>query len=445
MVVGGERRLARVLARQQSRRERHAHDDPDPAARGLGEEHAGGALAERVEDDLHGRHVRVLDRLERLLDALDADAVGGDPPLADHRLQVLEDLRVVVEVGRRAVQLHEVERLHAEVLARAVVPRPEVLGRVVLDGLVQAPAHLRGDGDRLALALAQQASDQPLRAAVAVDVGGVEEGHAGVGGRVQRRHRRVLLHVAPVGADLPRAEADLGHFALGRAKGTEPHRPGGCQSPRQGSCRQRRRRTWAAALGPALAGEDALLVAVGAEDARGDGEVGEVPDVLADDGLDAVEDAVGHLEQLGLVLLGPRRRGDAVHAGHRVGAVLGDDDRLAVLRGPGVELGLQPALGGGQVAGGLVPAVVAVEHDDVEEVGDDVALGRRQHHVHEADRPRRVAAAAPPRRAARSTRARRACRTRARWRCSTARRTGGSCRARRARGSPGGARPASRR
>jgi transposase len=36
MIVRGEGRLARVPAGQQARRERHAHDDPDPAARGLG-------------------------------------------------------------------------------------------------------------------------------------------------------------------------------------------------------------------------------------------------------------------------------------------------------------------------------------------------------------------------------------------------------------------------
>ena len=238
------------------------------------------------------------------------------------------------------------------------------------------------------VALPQQAPDEPLRAAVAVDVGGVEERHAGVGRGVQRRHRGVLVDLAPVGADLPRAEADLGDSRPVGPRGRSAS-PGGCQSPAPAPPQH-----VGAALGPPVAGEDALLVAVGAEDARRDGEVGEVPDVLADDGVDAVEDAVGHLEQLGLVLLGPRRRGEAVHAGHGVGAVLGDDDRLAVLGRPGVELGLQPALGGGQVAGVLVPAVVAVEHHDVEEVGDDVALGGREHHVDEADGPGRVE---PPR------------------------------------------------
>src|SRR4051794_16871120 len=65
--------------------------------------------------------------------------VGGDAALGDHRVEVREHLGLVVEVGRRAMQLDEVERLHAEVLARAIVPRAEVLGGVVLDRLFQTP------------------------------------------------------------------------------------------------------------------------------------------------------------------------------------------------------------------------------------------------------------------------------------------------------------------
>ena len=142
MVVGTELRLAGVLAREQPGRQRHPHDHADPAPRRLCEEHARRPLPERVEDDLHAGDVRVLHRLQRLLDAFDADAVGGDPALLDHRVEVLEDLRVVVEVGRRAVQLDQVERVDAEVLARPVVPGAEVLGRVVGHRLLQPPAHL---------------------------------------------------------------------------------------------------------------------------------------------------------------------------------------------------------------------------------------------------------------------------------------------------------------
>src|SRR5947209_3207137 len=115
-----------------------------------------------------------------------------------------------------------------------------------------------------------------------------------------------------------------------------------------------------------VAREHALLVAVDAHDPRRRGEVGEVPDLLADDCLDAVEHPVRHGQELGLVLLGPGDRHDAVQPAKGVGAVLGHDDRLLVLRGPRPQLRLEPPLGGGQVTGVDVPAVVAVEHDHVE-------------------------------------------------------------------------------
>ena len=58
-----------------------------------------------------------------------------------------------------------------------------------------------------------QPADKPLRAPVAVYVGGVEERHAGVGCGAQRRQRLVLVDFAPVGPDLPGAEADRGDLA----------------------------------------------------------------------------------------------------------------------------------------------------------------------------------------------------------------------------------------
>ncbi len=62
-------------------------------------------------------------------------------------------------------------------------------------------------------ALAQQPPDELLAAAVAVHVGGVEEGHTRVGRGVQRGHGVVLADRTPVGAELPAAEADHRHLA----------------------------------------------------------------------------------------------------------------------------------------------------------------------------------------------------------------------------------------
>ena len=100
-----------------------------------------------------------------------------------------------------------------------------------------------------------------------------------------------------------------------------------------------------------------------------------------------------------LVLLGPRlrRRPSAGPAG--VGAVLGDDDRLALGR-PAAQLLLQRDLGGGEVAGVDVPAVVAVEHEHVAELRDPALAVRGEHDVDEADRPGRVELAGQRRTAA---------------------------------------------
>jgi len=59
-------------------------------------------------------------------------------------------------------------------------------------------------------------------------------------------------------------------------------------------------------LGPAVPGEDALLVAVDPHEGWSCREVREVPDVLAHDGINPVEYPVIGLEQCRLVLLAPQ-------------------------------------------------------------------------------------------------------------------------------------------
>ena len=66
--------------------------------------------------------------------------------------------------------------------------------------------------DELAVVvLAEVAADQLLAAAVAVDVGRVEEGDAGLDGAVQHRERVTLVDLAPVGPQLPGPESDRRH------------------------------------------------------------------------------------------------------------------------------------------------------------------------------------------------------------------------------------------
>ena len=97
----------------------------------------------------------------------------------------------------------------------------------------------------------------------------------------------------------------------------------------QRSSRHRRLSAWAAALG-CRSRVKAPFLSTDAHDAGRGGEVGEVPHLLADNGVDAVEDPMIHVQVFDLVLLGPRvSRHDRVQAWVGVGAVLGDDDRLS--------------------------------------------------------------------------------------------------------------------
>ncbi|QAY73036.1 MFS transporter [Agromyces protaetiae] len=208
VVVRRERRLERVAARQQTARERHARDDAD-ACRGSGGQHLVERLqAEGVEDDLHGRDVRPGDREERLLDGLDAHAVVRDRAVRDEGVERVEHDVVAVDGRRRAVQLHEVERGDAEVLPRAVGPRAEVLEDVVLGYLRHPPPHLGRDRHARVGVRGEPAADDRLAAAVAVDVGRVEHRDARGVRRVEHRERVGFVDIAPVGAELPRAETD---------------------------------------------------------------------------------------------------------------------------------------------------------------------------------------------------------------------------------------------
>ena len=206
---------------------------PTPASPRGGQHLVERLQPERVEDDLHGRHVRPRDRGERLLDLLHAHAVGRDRPLVHEGVERVEHPVVRVHRRRRAVQLHEVEGVDAEVRTRAVGPGAEVLERVVLGLLRHPPAHLRGDRDARVGVVDEPAADERLAAAVAVDVGGVEERDARRERGVEHGERVVLVDLAPVGAELPGAEADHRDGAAGASEGAGLH--GSPPSSRRGA------------------------------------------------------------------------------------------------------------------------------------------------------------------------------------------------------------------
>ena len=121
------------------------------------------------------------------------------------------------------MELDEVDRVDAEVLARALEPGTQVRLGVALEHLRRAAAELGRDDERL-VALAEQLRDQPLRAAVAVDVRRVEERDPGVDRRVQRLERLRIVGLSPGAADRPGSEPDLRDGPAGLAEEPRPQR-----------------------------------------------------------------------------------------------------------------------------------------------------------------------------------------------------------------------------
>ena len=228
MVGAVEGRVPAQLPGQETGCQGNPGDDPDlPGAR-LREEELRGTLAEDVVDDLDGLDARVLDRLEPLLDPLDADPVVGEHPVGAQLVEVLEESRAVVAVGGQAMELDQIEGGDAQVLAAPLRPLAKVRARVLghVDG--RAPSDLGGDDDALAGPLAEEAADQPLAASVAVDVGGIEESRACVIGSTKCGHGRGVIHSAPIAPDRPGSEADLADRQSGAAKLAVAHLTSPC-------------------------------------------------------------------------------------------------------------------------------------------------------------------------------------------------------------------------
>ena len=85
---------------------------------------------------------------------------------------------------------------------------PEVGQGVVLRPLLDPAAHLGGHRDRPVRVVGEEPADELLAAPVAVHVGGVEEGHTRLDSRLQHGQGVSIRHLAPVRAQLPRAQAD---------------------------------------------------------------------------------------------------------------------------------------------------------------------------------------------------------------------------------------------
>ena len=204
-------RLAGHLAGQQAARQRYAHDHAHLARLRLAEEQLRRAVAEHVEDDLHRFDVRIFNRLERFLDLFHADAVVLNLPGLHQIVQRAEDFRAVEHLGRRAVELDQIERFGVQVRQAALDETGQVFGGIaVRDMRIEPPPGFRRHADCFG-PLPEHLRDQALAVPVAVHVGGVDKVHAQVDCAVERGNRLAIVHAAPRAANRPRAKADFRH------------------------------------------------------------------------------------------------------------------------------------------------------------------------------------------------------------------------------------------
>jgi len=104
----------------------------------------------------------------------------------------------VVHLGRRAVQLHQVETISPQVFQTALDEGGQVLAVIAFSRVwVQATSGLGRDVDALAGAIANNLTDQPLAAPIAVDIRSIDEIDPQVDRAVQRGERVPVVYVTP--------------------------------------------------------------------------------------------------------------------------------------------------------------------------------------------------------------------------------------------------------
>ena len=127
-------------------------------------------------------------------------------------------------------------------------------------------------------------------------------------------------------------------------------------------------------LGFTIAGEEALLVALDAQQALAGREVGEVPHLFAHHAGELVKCLEVLLVVIDLVLLRVHYGRGVVHAGDRVGSKFGKHNRLAHAR-PKLKLAAKQLAGVLDIRSAKIPTVITVEADDVGELGGYIVFG----------------------------------------------------------------------
>ena len=222
----GARLTAAVLARQQAAREREVreHADPEPVADG--QELCLGLPPEQRILVLRAHRPRPAVPLREAVDLLDGTRLEvrvadvTDLPFADELVERAERLFVRRDpVG--TVVLVEIDVVGAQAPERRVDRLADVPARAArLCPVAHVVAELRRENDVVAPPFEHPSEQILASAAVAVDVGGVEQRHALVERRVDDRTRPFQVDTA---AEVVAAEADHRHGRTALPQRAHPH------------------------------------------------------------------------------------------------------------------------------------------------------------------------------------------------------------------------------
>src|SRR5215207_1500840 len=210
VVVRRELAVGAHLAGEEAAGERDAGENADVPLLGEREELLGWLLAEDVEDDLDGLHVRVVEGHPRFLDLLYAHTVVADLARLLQPVQRLEGGVLTVRLCRRAMELQQVQGIDPKVLQATLDEGRQVVVIVSFRNVrIEATSGLGRDQYFIVWSVLQETTDELLAASVAVYVRRVEKVHAEVDRAVKRGVGGVIAHSAPVAPEGPDAEAEL--------------------------------------------------------------------------------------------------------------------------------------------------------------------------------------------------------------------------------------------
>src|SRR5205823_1675114 len=228
MVIGREASIGSKFAREQAVVERNAGDNTEIFLLCQRQDFGHHLLAQGIERKLNGVSSAALKNRQGFFRQKNAHAKPADLALFHQPLHGFRPIALADIVPDGIVQLVEIDHIFLQAL-QALLARPgDVLARPIFhaDAVAHHVAAFAGD-ERVSPITGESFADELLAAAVAVNIGGVEEVDAQFAGTTQGGDGVVFRRLTPAPlyasrfagtTDGPGAEADLANFGAGSAE-----------------------------------------------------------------------------------------------------------------------------------------------------------------------------------------------------------------------------------